>query len=109
MKNISLLLYMTLRYFSISWREIDSFLQQIGGTRCVTAHKWAKIYLTGDLIELNNDNRGDKVSGSFYDIFPDIENEVKLFAIHKCQKKHPTLKKLIYAISLLQNSMKLLV
>ena len=33
LKNISLLIYMTLRYFSIGWREIDNFLQQIGGIR----------------------------------------------------------------------------
>ena len=85
--NISLLIYMTLQYFSISWREIDNFLQQIGGTRCETAHKWAKIYLTDDLIEFNIDNRGSKVSGSFYDTFPDIENEAKLFATNECQNK----------------------
>jgi hypothetical protein len=87
LKKISLLLYMTLRYFNISWREIDDFLQQIGGTRCATAHKWAKIYLTGDLVEFNADNRGGKLSESFYDIFPDIENEAKLFATNACQKK----------------------
>ena len=87
LKNISLLIYMILRYFSISWREIDNFLQQIGGTRCETAHKWAKIYLTDDLIEFNIDNQGGKVSGSFYDTFPDIENEAKLFATNECQKK----------------------
>jgi len=87
LKNISLLLYMTLRYFSITWREVNDFLQQIGAMRCETAHKWAKIYLTGDLIEFNSDNRGGKLKGSFYDIFPDIENEAKLFAADECQKK----------------------
>ena len=106
LKNISLLIYMALRYFSISWREIDNFLQQIGGTRCETAHKWAKIYLTDDLIEFNIDNRGGIVSGSFYDTFPDIENGAKLFATHECQKKHQISRQLIYVILLMQNSMK---
>ena len=86
LKNISLLIYMTLRYFSISWREIDNFLQQIGGTRCETAHKWAKIYLTDDLIEFNIDNRRGKVSGSFYDTFSDIENEAKFPSELSCKQ-----------------------
>lgn len=87
LKNISLLLYMTLKYFGISWRNIDDFFQQIGANRCATAHKWATIYLTGDLTEFNSDNRGGKLSESFYDIFPDIEFEAKLFATNECKKK----------------------
>jgi hypothetical protein len=86
LKNISLLLYMTLRHFNISCRDIDNFLQQIGGTCRKTAHKWAKIYLTGDLVEFNADNRGGKLSESFYDVFPDIENEAKLFATNVSKK-----------------------
>ncbi|CAF3064849.1 unnamed protein product [Rotaria sp. Silwood2] len=53
---------MILLYFSISWRKINGFLQQIGALR-------------------------GKLSESFYDIFPDIENEAKLFATNECQKK----------------------
>lgn len=78
---------MKLQYFSVSWREIDDFLQQIASTRCATAYKWAKINLTGDLIEFNLDNRRDNLFESFYDIFPEIENDAKLFATDGCQKK----------------------
>ncbi|CAF3360349.1 unnamed protein product, partial [Rotaria sp. Silwood2] len=38
-------------------------------------------------IEFNSDNRGGNLKGSFYDIFPDIENEAKLFAANECQKR----------------------
>jgi hypothetical protein len=87
LKNISVLLYMTLRYFHVTWRDINDFLQEIGATRCTTAEKWTQIYLTGDLIEFNSDNRGGKLKESFYDLFPDIESEAKLFAMRECQKK----------------------
>jgi len=81
-KNISLMLY-----FKISWRSIDNFLEKIDASRCITAHKWANVFLSDDLAEFNSDLRGGKMSGSFYDMFPDIEQEAKTFAISQCQGK----------------------
>ncbi|CAF0872802.1 unnamed protein product [Rotaria sordida] len=50
----------TLTYFGISWRTIDDFLQQIGGTTCRTAHKWAETFIADDLDEFNEECRGRK-------------------------------------------------
>lgn len=87
LKNISLLLYMTLRYFKINWRSIDDLLGEIGALRCFTVHKWAKIFLSNDFIEYNSDLRGGKSIPSFYDVYPDIEIDAKIYATSQCEKK----------------------
>ncbi|CAF1519367.1 unnamed protein product [Rotaria sordida] len=86
-RSLSVLIYLALTYFGISWRTIDDFLQQIGGTTCRTAHKWAETFIDGDLDEFNEECRGGKRFDSFFDIFPELENQMKLFAIQGCQRK----------------------
>ena len=47
-KFMSVLLYMSLRRFNISWRECDLFLKQIGAVSSQTCQKWVDIFISGD-------------------------------------------------------------
>ncbi|CAF2077728.1 unnamed protein product [Rotaria magnacalcarata] len=47
-KSLSTLVYMILRYFQLTWRNIDEFMLKIGVMRCVTANKWAEVFIGGD-------------------------------------------------------------
>ena len=59
-KYISVLLYMSLRYFKIQWKDIDEYLRSIGFMTAETSHKWADIFLDGDHKEFSHDSRGGK-------------------------------------------------
>ncbi|CAF3196935.1 unnamed protein product [Rotaria socialis] len=86
-RKISTLLYMTLRYLGHKWRNIDLFLRSVGGYTCQVAHGYAEIFLNGDISELESEKRGGKRFDSFYDLFPELEDEAKSFAIESCAKK----------------------
>jgi hypothetical protein len=86
-KYLSVLLYMSLRYFKIKWNDIDEYLKSIGFMTAETSHKWADIFLDGDHKEFTRDLRGGKHSDSFYDIYPEIEVDAKAFVAEKCSQK----------------------
>lgn len=86
-KYLSVLLYFALRYFNVSFENIDIFLKEIGGLSAQISHKWSKIFLEGDFHQFSNDGRGGKRYDSFYDVYPDIETEAKAFVHVECQKK----------------------
>ena len=48
---LSVLIYLSLTYFGVSWRKTDLFLRQIGSFGAETCHKWGEIFLNGDLDE----------------------------------------------------------
>ena len=54
-----------------------------------------KIYPTRGLIEFNSNRRGGKSSELFYDTFPDVDNEAKLFATNERQEKYLIVKQLV--------------
>lgn len=87
LKLTSVLLYMTLRYFAISWRECDDFFKKIGGLKTETANKWATIFVSGSFNEFVSEGRGGKQIPSFYDVFPDIESLAKNYSIQRCAAK----------------------
>lgn len=86
-RKLSLLLFMTLRHFNINWRQIDEFLFEIRANRCITARKWMKSFVNGDIDELLNDGRGGKQTDSFYDVYPEIEVEARIFVTDACSRK----------------------
>jgi hypothetical protein len=53
----------------------------------VTSHKWTNLFVNGDFEEFESENRGGKHSSSFYDYFPELETEAKLFAHQHCAQK----------------------
>ncbi|CAF1665546.1 unnamed protein product [Adineta ricciae] len=86
-RYLSVLMYLTLRHFNISYGEVDAFLKHIGGLTAEVAHKWADIFMNGNFDEFICDGRGGKRGNSFYDVYPDIENEAKAFAVSQCEQK----------------------
>lgn len=86
-RSLSSLIYLILRFCNHSWRFIDELLDRIGGQSCETAHKCSETFLTGDLQVFLNDGRGGKHQESFYDLFPELENEGYAFSVSRCSEK----------------------
>lgn len=84
---LSVLLYMSLRHFNHSWREVDFFLSQIGGITAKSADKWSKILITQDFDAFTGDDRGGKRIDGFWDCYPDLEIEARQFVVEQCSKK----------------------
>ncbi|CAF2979804.1 unnamed protein product, partial [Rotaria sp. Silwood2] len=86
-KFISVLLYMSLRHFKITWRDCDLFMKEIGALSSQTCQNWTDIFISGDFDQFFTDNRGGKRIENFYEGFPELELEAKLFAIERCRNK----------------------
>ena len=86
-KSLSTLVCMILRHFQLSWRSIEEFMLKIGAMRCMTANKWAEIFTDGDFDLFMKDERGGKRRDSFYDVYPEIEIDAKLFVADASSKK----------------------
>ncbi|CAF3858213.1 unnamed protein product, partial [Rotaria sp. Silwood1] len=87
LKLISVLLFMTLRHFGISWLQCNQFFKEIGALTAETANKWTNIFLSGGVNEFVSEGRGGKRTSSFYDIFPDIESLAKAYSVRPCAEK----------------------
>lgn len=87
LKYLSVLLYMSLKRFGITWKDCDGFLRDIGSLKAQTAHKWSQIFVSGDFDEFQGENRGGKHNAEFYDYFPEIENDAKQFTLERCSQK----------------------
>ncbi|CAF3350376.1 unnamed protein product [Rotaria socialis] len=53
----------------------------MGAMRCITANKWAEIFINGDFDMLMKDECGGKRSDAFFDTYPEIEINAKLFVV----------------------------
>ncbi|CAM4804120.1 unnamed protein product [Rotaria magnacalcarata] len=87
LKFSSVLLYMTLRYFGISWLKCDDFFKTVGASTTKTVDKWASIFLSGNYNEFVSEGRGGKQIPNFYDVFPDIETSAKNYSVQQCAAK----------------------
>jgi hypothetical protein len=87
LRSTSVLIYLSLTYFGISWRKADLFLKQIGAFTVKTCSKWGEVFINGDIDNFMQDNRGGKKTESFFDVFPEMEAMGKLFALEGCQRK----------------------
>ncbi|CAF1539603.1 unnamed protein product, partial [Rotaria sp. Silwood1] len=83
---ISVLLYMSLRHFGHSWRDIDAFLRTIGGMTATSAHKWSTVLVNKDFDEFTAEERGGKRFDTFWDCYPDLELEARQFVTEECSK-----------------------
>ncbi|CAF1924432.1 unnamed protein product [Rotaria magnacalcarata] len=87
---ISVLIYMSLRHLSHTWRDVDSFLTSIGGTTIKTCHKWTNILVNKDFDEFTIDERSGKIGDSFWDCYPDLELKARQFVYQECSKTEAT-------------------
>ncbi|CAF4578463.1 unnamed protein product [Rotaria socialis] len=65
----------------------DNSEEQIGSLGARTCHKWSEIFISGDLDEFLEDGGGGKREPGFFDVFPELENMAKLYALEGCQRK----------------------
>ena len=87
LRSLSVLIYLSLTYFGVSWRKHDLFLKQIGSLSAETCSKWNEVCIEQDLDDFLEDNRGGKRGQSFYDSFPEPENAAKLYALEGYKRK----------------------
>ena len=71
----------------MSWRKVDILLKQLGVLSAETCNRWSEVFIQGDLNEFFEDNRGGKHGLSFFDIYPELENKAKLYALESCKRK----------------------
>ena len=86
-KYLSVLLYMAMRHFGVKWKDCNDFLTEIGGLASETAHKWTIAFTDADFDEFCGDNRGGKRGNDFFDCFPEIETQAKVFTMERCSRK----------------------
>ena len=87
LRRLSVLMFVTLQYLNVTWRDSDNFLKDIEGLCYETTRKWARVFKIGDFEEFCVENRGGKRIVQFYDVFPDIELNAKAYAIIRSSKK----------------------
>ena len=86
-RSLSILVYLSLMYFGVTWGKVDIFLKQLGALSAETCNRWREIFIEGDLDEFFEDNRGGKHGLSFFDIYPELENVAKLYVLEFCERK----------------------
>lgn len=87
LKYLSTLIYVSLRYFNMKWKDIDEYLKIIGLMTAKSSHKWMTVFIRGDYEQFSSDLRGGKHTDSFYDAFPAIEADAKACVVQECSKK----------------------
>ena len=86
-RYLSVLIYLILRRFNISYEETHTFLKDIGGLTGEVAHKCSNLLTNGKFDEFVTDRRGGKRGDSFYDVYPELEAEAKAFTVSQCGTK----------------------
>ena len=86
-RSLSVLVYLSLTYFGVTWRKVDIFLKQLGALSAETCKRWSKVFIQDDLDEFFEVNRGGKHGVGFFDIYPELENMAKLYALESCKRK----------------------
>ncbi|CAM4873059.1 unnamed protein product [Rotaria socialis] len=89
-RYLSVLIYLILRRFNISYEETHRFLKTIGGLTADVTHKWSNVFMNGNFDEFLIDGRGGKRGDSFYDVYPELEVDAKAFAVLQCEQKAPS-------------------
>ena len=63
-------------------------MQHIGRMSPQTCHQWAETFIEEDYDDFVEENRGGKRGDSFFDTFPELEIEMKLYAIEGATRKN---------------------
>ena len=71
LRSLSVLIYLSLTYFGVSWRKADLFLKQIGSLNAEICNKWSEAFIGPDSDDFLQDDRVGKRGQSFYDTFPE--------------------------------------
>ena len=72
-RSLSVLVYLSLTHFGVTWRNADLLLKEIGGLSAETCHKWSEVVIEKDLDDFLEEKRGGKRGEIFFDTFPELE------------------------------------
>ncbi|CAF1029372.1 unnamed protein product, partial [Didymodactylos carnosus] len=86
-KCLSVLLYMSLRHFNVSCRNVDAFLSEIGGYRAATCHRQTDRLIHYGFEKFVAHARDGKRGDAFWDMYPNIEQEAREFSMEACTRK----------------------
>lgn len=90
-----MIIYLILRLYKISYVEISKVLRNFNCFDIRTTHSWLKLIVENenDLHKiLTQDKRGKYKREEFYEIYPELENEAKLFSLSQSSKKECSFK-----------------
>ncbi len=86
-RNFSLLIYALLKEAGIGYIQINKILKIIGGVKANNLVGYFRNFQTDDFSSLNEDGR-TYTGDVFWDRYPDIEIDAKLFALEKARAKN---------------------
>ena len=86
-RSLSVLVYLSITYFGVTWRKVDIFLKELGALGAEICNRWSDVFIQGDLNKFFEDNRGGKRGLSFFDIYPELESMAKLYAFESRKRK----------------------
>ena len=72
LKNLSTLVYMSLRYFNLKWEDADDFLKNICLMTAQTCHKPATLFLKGDYQEFSGETNRTEIISTLLAISPSL-------------------------------------
>jgi len=85
---ISVYIFIILREFGVNWYIIDGILHKFECLNIKHAQTWANKILNADDANLIlDDKRGSYNRCTLYDMYPGLEEDVKIYAIEKCSRK----------------------
>ena len=87
LKYLSVLLYMTMRHFEVTWRDCDYFLKKIGALKSETPYRQTRSFVLGNFDQFCSEHRGGKHNSELYEYFPELEIQGKIFSLQHCSKK----------------------
>ena len=58
--SLSVLVYLSLTYFDVTWRKVDIFLKQLGALSAEICNRWSEVSIQDDLDEFFEDDKGGK-------------------------------------------------
>ncbi|CAF3636290.1 unnamed protein product, partial [Rotaria sordida] len=79
--------YTTLRHVGLNWQQCDDILRPIGSLLSRTSQKHTEAFFSGDFQDFTSEHRGGKHTSAFFDDFPQIETEAKVYTLTRCSDK----------------------
>ena len=80
-RSLSVLIYLILQVLKVSDKNQNIIFKACNLSKSRTAKFWLTKNLNQEYDGLHNDGRGGQRNDFFYDIYPDIESEAKLYAM----------------------------
>ena len=89
----SVIFYITLRLCGLSFRLTTEVLNKLNLLNVKTCHTWVKTIVDeDDVYIILKEDRGSYKAISFYEVYPELEIEAKVYALENARKKTSSFK-----------------